>query len=69
MLGAMRDRRAIIEFALLMILLTVLGGVARSVLPDVHQLLRFALVVAVTVAVWVTARALHRQVQRRDRAG
>jgi hypothetical protein len=58
MLGAMRDRRVIIEFALLMILLTVLGAVARSVLPDVHQLLRFALVVAITVAVWLAARAV-----------
>jgi hypothetical protein len=65
----MRDRRAIIEFALLMILLTVLGAVARAVMPGVHQLLRFALVVAATVAVWLAARALHRQVQRRDRAG
>jgi hypothetical protein len=65
----MRDRRAIIEFALLMILLTVLGIAARAVLPDVHQLVRFALVVAVTVAIWFAGRALHRQVQRRDRAG
>ena len=51
------DRRAIIEFALLMILLTVLGVVARDLLPDVHQLLRFAIVAAVTVAVWLVARA------------
>ena len=65
----MRDRRAIIEFALLMILLTVLGIAARAVLPDVHQLLRFALVVAVTVGVWLAVRALHRQVQRRNGAG
>ena len=57
----MRDRRAIIEFALLIILLTVLGGIARDVLPDVHQLLRFALVVLVTVLVWFAARLVLRR--------
>ena len=40
-----------------MILLTVLGAVARSAFPEVHQLLRFAAVVAITVAVWLVARA------------
>jgi NitT/TauT family transport system permease protein len=54
----MRDRRAIIEFALLMILLTVLGIAARAVLPDVHQLLRFALVVAVTVEIAANPQGL-----------
>jgi hypothetical protein len=52
------DRRAIIEFALLMILLTVLGAVARQVLPDVHQLIRFAIVAGITIAVWLAARAV-----------
>jgi len=52
------DRRAIIEFALLMIVLTVLGVVARQILPDVHQLIRFAIVAGVTIAVWLVARAL-----------
>ena len=51
------DRRAIIEFALLMIVLTVLGVLARRVLPDVHQLVRFAIVAGVTVAVWLAVRA------------
>ena len=55
------DRRAIIEFALLVILMTVLGAIARSALPDTHQLVRFALVVAVTVAVWLAARTLLRR--------
>ena len=55
------DRRAIIEFALLVILMTVLGAIARSALPDTHQLVRFALVVAVTVAVWLLARAALRR--------
>jgi hypothetical protein len=54
----MRDRRMIIEFALIMIVLTVLGILAREALPDVHQLLRFALVAAVTVALWFAARAV-----------
>jgi hypothetical protein len=52
------DRRAIIEFALIMIVLTVLGVVARRLLPDVHQLIRFAGVALVTVALWLVARAL-----------
>jgi hypothetical protein len=52
------DRRAIIEFALLMIVLTVLGVVARQVLPDVHQLIRFAIVAVVTIGVWLVARAV-----------
>jgi hypothetical protein len=59
------DRRAIIEFALLMILLTVLGAIARQVLPDVHQLIRFAIVAGITIAVWLAARALLRG-QRED---
>jgi hypothetical protein len=53
----MLERRTIIEFALLMIVLTVLGIVAKAVLPEAHQLLRFALVVVVTVALWLGARA------------
>lgn len=53
----MVDRRTIIEFALLMIVLTVLGILAKAVLPDAHQLLRFALVVVVTVGLWLGARA------------
>ena len=40
--------------------MTILGAVARSALPDVHQLLRFALIVLVTVAVWLAARAVLR---------
>jgi len=52
------DRRAIIEFALLMIVLTVLGVVARQLLPDVHQLIRFGIVAGVTIAVWLVARAV-----------
>jgi hypothetical protein len=54
----MRDRRTIIEFALLMIVLTVLGAVARSAFPDTHQLVRFAGVVVVTVALWLAVRAV-----------
>jgi len=54
----MRERRAIIEFALLMIVLTVLGIAARAAFPDVHQLLRFAGVAVVVVALWLAARAL-----------
>jgi hypothetical protein len=60
----MRDRRAIIEFALIIILMTVLGGIARDALPDVHQLLRFALVVVVTVLVWLAARAVLRRYEQ-----
>jgi Na+/proline symporter len=60
----MRDRRAIIEFALLIIILTVLGGIARNVLPDVHQLLRFALVVVVTVLLWLAARVVLRRYEQ-----
>ncbi len=54
----MRDRRLIIEFASIVILMTVLGAIARSALPEVHQLIRFAMVVVVTVAVWFAARAV-----------
>jgi Na+/H+-dicarboxylate symporter len=54
----MRDRRLIIEFASIVIFMTVLGAVARSALPGVHQLLRFALIVLVTVAVWYVVRAV-----------
>ena len=45
----MRDRRQVIEFASIVIFMTVLGAVARSALPEVHQLLRFVLIVLVTV--------------------
>ena len=41
-----------------MILLTVLGVVARQLLPDVHQLIRFAIVAGVTIAVWLVVRAV-----------
>jgi hypothetical protein len=54
----MRDRRPIIEFALIVILMTVLGALARSAFPDVHQLLRFAGVAVVTVGVWLAVRAV-----------
>jgi hypothetical protein len=57
----MTDRRVIIEFALLMIVMTVLGGIARNVLPEVHQLLRFGLVALVTVLVWLAARLVLRR--------
>jgi hypothetical protein len=60
----MRDRRQIIEFALIIILMTVLGGIARNVLPDVHQLLRFALVALVTVLVWLAARVVLRRYEQ-----
>jgi hypothetical protein len=54
----MRDRRMFIEFALIVIAMTVLGAIAKSALPDVHQLLRFAMVLVVTVALWGVARAV-----------
>jgi hypothetical protein len=44
--------------------MTVLGIVARSALPEVHQLLRFALVLLVTVAVWFAARAVLRRFEQ-----
>jgi hypothetical protein len=53
----MRDRRAIIEFALIVIVMTVLGAIARSALPDTHQLVRFGGVLVVTVALWLAVRA------------
>jgi uncharacterized membrane protein len=53
-----RNRGPIIEFALVMILITVLSGVARSVVPDLHQLLRFGLVVLVTVPVVLAVHAV-----------
>jgi len=55
------ERRTVIEFALIMIVLTVLGIVAKAALPEVHQLLRFVLVVLVTVGLWVVARAVLRR--------
>ena len=54
----MGDRRAIIEFALVVIVMTTLGAIARSALPDTHQLVRFAGVVVVTVGLWLTVRAV-----------
>jgi len=54
----MGDRRAIIEFALVVIVMTALGAIARSALPDTHQLVRFAGVVVVTVALWLAVRAV-----------
>jgi Na+/H+-dicarboxylate symporter len=60
----MRDRRLIIEFASIVIFLTILGAVARSALPDVHQLLRFVLIVLVTVAVWFAVRAVLRRFEQ-----
>jgi uncharacterized membrane protein len=57
MLGAVRDRRMFIEFALVVIVMTALGAIAKSALPDVHQLLRFGMVVVVTVGLWFVARA------------
>jgi hypothetical protein len=56
-----QDRRAIIEFALIVIVMTVLGAVARSALPDTHQLARFAIVAAVTGALWLGARGILRR--------
>ena len=57
----MHERRTVIEFALIMIVLTVLGIVAKAALPEVHQLLRFVLVVLVTVGLWVVARVVMRR--------
>jgi hypothetical protein len=54
----MRDRRAIIEFALIVIVMTVLGALARSAFPDTHQLVRFAGVLVVTLALWWLVRAV-----------
>ena len=61
----MRDRRFIIEVALIVIVMTVLGAIARSALPDTHQLLRFALVLVVTVALWLAARAVLQRYESR----
>ena len=60
----MHERRTVIEFALIMIALTVLGILAKAALPAVHQLLRFALVVLVTVALWLAARAVLRRFEQ-----
>ena len=60
----MRDRRQIIEFASIVIFMTVLGIVARSALPEVHQLLRFVLIVLVTVAVWFAVRTVLRRFEQ-----
>jgi hypothetical protein len=60
----MQDRRAIIEFALIVIVMTVLGAIARSALPDTHQLLRFAGVLVATVALWLAARAVLRRFEQ-----
>jgi len=60
----MRDRRQIIEFASIVIFMTIMGAVARSALPEVHQLLRFALIVLVTVAVWFAVRAVLRRFEQ-----
>lgn len=60
----MRDRRQVIEFASIVIFMTIMGAVARSALPDVHQLLRFALIVLVTIAVWFAVRAVLRRFEQ-----
>jgi O-antigen ligase len=52
------NRGPIIEFSLVCILLIVLGALTRSLLPDVHQLLRFAITVAVTVPLVLGVHAL-----------
>ena len=44
--------------------MTILGAVVRSALPDVHQLLRFVLIVLVTVAVWFAVRAVLRRFEQ-----
>ena len=54
----MANRGPIIEFSLVMILIIVLSAVARSLLPDLHQLLRFVLVVLVTVPLVLIAHAV-----------
>jgi len=60
----MRDRRQIIEFAAIVIFMTVLGGGGRSALPGVNQLIRFVLIVLVTVAVWLAVRAVLRRFEQ-----
>lgn len=60
----MRDRRQVIEFASIVIFMTILGAVARSTLPGVHQLLRFVLIALVTVAVWLAVRAVLRRFEQ-----
>ena len=60
----MRDRRQIIEFAAIVIFMTVLGAVGRSALPGVNQLIRFVLNVLVTVAVWLAVRAVLRRFEQ-----
>jgi hypothetical protein len=61
-----RDRRFIIEFALIVIAMTVLGAVFRDLFPDVHQLVRFVMVLGVTIVLWLAVRAV---VARFDGAG
>ena len=63
----MRSRGPIIEFGLIVILMTVLGAIARELLPDWHQLGRFALVVAVTVPLVLGAQAVRARVGPRGR--
>jgi hypothetical protein len=58
------SRRQVIEFASIVIFMTVLGAVARSALPEVHQLLRFVLIALVTVAVWFAVRAVLRRFEQ-----
>ena len=60
----MHERRVVIEFALIMIVMTVLGILARDVLPDVHQLLRFGLVLVTTVALWLVGRVVLRRFEQ-----
>jgi uncharacterized membrane protein len=60
----MHERRTVIEFALIMIVMTVLGILARDVLPDVHQLLRFGLVLVITVALWLLGRVVLRRYEQ-----
>jgi hypothetical protein len=63
-----RGRGPFIEFGLIVILMTVLGALAREVLPDWHQLARFALVVAVTVPVVLGVQRLRARVGSRGRS-
>jgi Na+/H+-dicarboxylate symporter len=58
------SRRQVIEFASIVIFMTVLGAVGRSALPQVNQLIRFVLIVLVTVAVWLAVRAVLRRFEQ-----
>jgi hypothetical protein len=60
------NRRFIIETGLIFIALSIITAIVRGVVPELHQLVRFAISVGIVVVLWFVARSVWERHARSD---